>query len=220
MKALSPDTFLARLLGRLAVLVCRHPRWFVYPQIVLFLACVYYTVTCLQFSTSRNDLVDANLTYHQNFLRFRKEFPQPDDIVVVIESDNIEKNRQFAERIGAKLQAETNLFSDVFYKGDLPMMGAKALLFVPDKDLASLKQTLHGDLPFIEKFTQTTNLVSFFEQINTAFRTASRDTNAQTESLIQSLPALTRIVAQADKALSRLGTPSSPGVTALFDAGD
>src|ERR1019366_7418074 len=40
------------------------------------------------------------------------------------------------------------------------------------------------------------------------------------ESLIQSLPALTRIVTQADASLSRLGTPPSPGITALFDAGD
>ena len=140
--------------------------------------------------------------------------------MVVIESETIEKNRQFAERIGAKLEAETNLFTDVFYKGDLPMMGAKALLFVPENDLRNLKGTLQDDAPFIRQFTQTTNLVSFFDQINTAFRTAPRETNAQTESLIGSLPALTRIVTQADASLNRPGTPPSPGVTALFDAGD
>ena len=220
MKALSPDTFLARLLGRLAAAVCRHPRWFFYPQIALFIACVVYTVAFLQFNTNRDDLVDAKAVNQRNYLALKKEFPQQSDLVVVIESENLEKNRQFAERLGAKLEAETNLFTDVFYKGDLPMMGAKALLFVPDSDLENLKQTLHNDRPFIEKFTQTTNLISFFEQINTAIRTASRDTNAQTESLIQSLPALTRILTQADASLSRLGTPPSPGVTALFDAGD
>ena len=220
MKALSTDSFLARLLARLAAAVCRHPRWFFYPQIALFVACVLYTVFFLQFNTSRDDLVGSNKKYHQNYLRLKKEFPQQSDLVVVIESENVEKNRQFAERIGAKLEEETNLFTDVFYKGDLPMMGAKALLFVPDDDLANLKGTLQNDLPFIRQFTQTTNLVSFFEQINTAFRTAPRTTNAQTESLIQSLPALTRIVTQANASLSRPGTPPSPGVTALFDAGD
>ena len=74
--------------------------------------------------------------------------------------------------------------------------------------------------PFIRQFTRTTNLVSFFDQINTAFRTAPRETNAQTESLIGALPALKRIVKQADDSLNRPGTPPSPGVTALFDAGD
>jgi hopanoid biosynthesis associated RND transporter like protein HpnN len=220
MKALSPDSLLARLLAKLAAAVCRSPRWFFYPQIALFVACVLYTVFFLQFNTSRDDLVGSNKKYHQNYLRLKKEFPQQSDLVVVIESENVEKNRQFAERIGAKLAAETNLFTDVFYKGDLPMMGAKALLFVPENDLRGLKSTLADDAPFIRQFAQTTNLVSFFEQINTAFRTAPRETNAQTESLIGSLPALTRIVTQADASLNRPGTPPSPGVTALFDAGD
>jgi hopanoid biosynthesis associated RND transporter like protein HpnN len=220
MKPLSTDSLLARSLAWLAAAVCRHPRWFVYPQIALFAACILYTVFFLQFDTSRDDLVGSNKKYHQNFLRLKKEFPQQSDLVVVIESENIEKNRQFAERLGAKLEVETNLFTDVFYKGDLPMMGAKALLFVPENDLGNLKNTLEADAPFIRQFTQTTNLISFFEQINTAFRTAPRETNAQTESLIQSLPALTRIVTQADASLNRPGTPPSPGVTALFDAGD
>src|SRR5271170_4222011 len=220
MKALSTDSFLARLLAKLAAAVCRHPRWFFYPQIGLFVACVLYTVFFLQFDTSRDDLVGSNKKYHQNYLQLKKEFPQQSDLVVVIESENIEKNRQFAERIGAKLEAETNLFTDVFYKGDLPMMGAKALLFVPENDLVNLKKTLADETPFIRQFTQTTNLISFFEQINTAFRTAPRETNAQTESLVGSLPALTRIVTQADASLNRPGTPPSPGVTALFDAGD
>lgn len=220
MKALSTDSFLARLLAKLAAAVCRYPSWFLYPQIALFVACVLYTVFFLQFDTSRDNLVGSNKKYHQNYLRLKKEFPQQSDLVVVIESENVEKNRQFAERMGAKLEGETNLFVDVFYKGDLPMMGAKALLFVPEPDLRNLKDTLHNDAPFIRQFTQTTNLVSFFEQINTAFRTAPRETNAQTESLIQSLPALARIITQATASLNRPGTPPSPGVTALFDAGD
>ena len=99
------------------------------------------------------------------------------------------------------------------------MMGSKALLFVPESDLAGLKKTLHDDLPFIQKFTQATNLVSLFETVNTTFRTAPHEANAQTESLVQSLPALTSIISQATDSLNRPGTPPSPGVTALFSAG-
>ncbi|HSY75035.1 MAG TPA: hypothetical protein VK810_06165, partial [Dongiaceae bacterium] len=147
MKALSKDSFLARLLGKLAAAVCRHPRWFFWPQVALFVACVFYTVAYLQFDTNRDDLVGSNKKYHQNYLRFKQEFPEQDDLVVIVESENLEKNRQFVERLGAKLEAETNLFRDVFYKGDLPMMGSKALLFVPESDLADLKKTLTDDLP-------------------------------------------------------------------------
>jgi hypothetical protein len=44
MKALSADSFLARLLVRLTTAVCRHPRWFFWPQAVLFVMCVVYAL--------------------------------------------------------------------------------------------------------------------------------------------------------------------------------
>ena len=219
-KPLSDDTIVARLLGWLARAVCRNRPLFLYPQLVLFALCIVYTVQHLQFDTSRNDLVGANKKYHQNFLRFKKEFPTQDDLVVVVESENREKNRQFVERLGAKLEAEPKLFHDVFYKGDLKMMGPKALLFVSENDLAELSKTLNDYRPFIAQFTHTTNLVSLFNMVCTQFRTAKRETNAENESLVKALPALERIVRQAKDSLLRQGTPPSPGISALFNAGE
>ncbi|HEY5231983.1 MAG TPA: MMPL family transporter [Verrucomicrobiae bacterium] len=218
---MSADSFLARLLGKLAAAVIRHPRWFFWPQLALFFASVFITVAFLQFDTNRDDLVGSNLKYHKNFLALQKEFPQQgNDLVVVVESGDAEKNRQFVERLAAKMTPETNLFRDVFYQHDLAAMGTKALYFVPQNDLSTIQTALHGDLPFIRQFTQTTNLNSFFEQINTDFRTAPREANAQTESLTQALPVLTRIVTQANASLQMPGKPPSPGVASLFGAND
>lgn len=220
MKKLAADTLVARWLAALARAICRHPRRFFYPQVALFFICVLYTVGFLEFDTSRNNLVGANKKYHQNFLRFRAEFPKQDDLVVVVESDEAEKNRQFVERLGTKLEAETDLFQDVFYKGDLRMMGSKALLFVPENDLAELHHTLREFRPFIEQFTRATNLVSLFKQVNAQFLAAKREDNAENASLVKALPALERIVAQASASLRRPGVPPSPGVAALFNAGE
>ena len=217
MKALSADSFLARSLARLTVALCRHPRWFFYPQVALFLLCVLYTIGFLKADMNRDNLVGPNQKYHENYLRLQQEFPQQGDLVVVVESDNIEKNRQFVERIAAKMQEETNLFRDVFYQQSLAMMGSKALLYASETNLMEMKTMLQAARPFVRQFTQTTNLVSFFEQINTAFRTAPREANADTESLMQALPALSRIVTQATDSLQRPGTPPSPNVIALFD---
>ena len=235
MKALRADSFLARLLGGLARLVHRYPGWFLLPQGVLFVGCVVVTVKFLQFDTDRDNLVGPNMRYHQNFLKFKQEFPQQDDLAVVVESENVEKNRQFVERMGARLEAariqvpissnstvmvETNLFTDIFYKGDFSMMGSKALLFVPQTDLLKLRDALSNDVPFIQRFSQTTNLVSFFDLVNTQFRTAKREQNTQNDSLMKSLPALRNILDQARDSLWRAGTPPSPGVTTLFSSGD
>src|SRR5216683_4095459 len=174
-KRLREDSMMARVLGWLAAGVIRYRKLFLYPQLLLFVLSVAYTVKYLQFDTSRDNLVGANKRYHQNFLRFKKEFPTQDDLVVVVESEDPEKNRQFVERLGARLEAETNLFHDIFYKGDLKMLGPKALLFVPEKDLGDLKQTMKDYRPFIEQFTRATNLASLFSMINTQFRTAKRE---------------------------------------------
>ena len=217
MKALSKDSFLARLLGRLAAAVMRYPQWFFWPQVGLFVACVIYTVLFLKADMNRDNLVGPNQKYHQNYLAFQKEFPQPDDLVVVVESDDIEKNRQFVERIAARMQAETNLFRDVFFQQNLAMMGRKALRFASETNLVQMRDMLHTAQPFIKQFTQTTNLVSLFDQVNQAFRSAKREDNAENKSLAKSLPSLRRIVTQAADALRRPGAPPSPNVATLLD---
>ncbi|MGH8246891.1 MAG: MMPL family transporter, partial [Gammaproteobacteria bacterium] len=186
--------------------------WFFWPQVGLVGVCVWFTIAKLQFRTDRNSLVGGDKAYHKVFLEFRKEFPIEDDIVVVVESDRMEKNRQFVERLGAKLEAarvtiepktgskaacESNLFTHVFYKGDLKMMGRKALLFVPEADLAKMRQTMQEFQPFLQQFARATNLHSLLDLVNDQIRTARDETNAQNIALIQALPALRRIIDQA-----------------------
>ncbi len=205
----------------------RYPRWFFYPQIILFVFCVWFTAFSpwkLQFDSSRDNLVGGDKKYHQNFLQFKKEFPLPDELVVVVESENQEKNRQFVERLGAKLEAETNLFMDVVWKGDLKMLGPKALLFVPEDDLGELRQTLRDYRPFLEQFSKANSLLSLFNLINQEFRKQisqqGQEASPEIEALIKALPALDRILAQGSASLERQGVPPTPGINALFGGGD
>jgi hopanoid biosynthesis associated RND transporter like protein HpnN len=213
------NTFFARILRLVARVVCRHPRWFVLPQLVLFSLCVLYTALFLEFDMNRDNLVGSDKKYHQAYMKYRNEFPGEDEFAVVVESEDPERNRQFVERLAARLEPETNLFTDIFYKGDLPSLGPKALLFVPESDLREMQAKLKEFRPFIEQFTRATNLDGFFTLINKQFRTAKREENAANNALIGALPALQRIIVEATDSLSRPGTPVSPGVEALFGAG-
>lgn len=219
MKGISTDSFLARLLRGLAMAVIRHPGWFFWPQIFLALAGLVIAIALLKFDPDQSNLVSPTLKHQQDFIRLQKEFPQQgNDLDVVVQSDDPEKNRQFIERLAAKMIPQTNLFQDVFYEHDLAALGTKALFFVPDDDLISIKTTLQAELPFIAQFTQTTNLPSLFDQINTMFLTSSSNTNAQSDALIQCLPFLTGILQQAATSLESSGKPPSPGVSTLFGA--
>ncbi len=218
------ESMVVRMLKSLADSVFRYPRWFFYPQAVLFLASVLFTVRHLEFDTDRNHLVGQDKKYHQAFLKYKREFASQDELVTIVESEDIEKNRQFVERLGARLEKETNLFTDVFYKGDLPMMGPKALLFVTnDTVLVEMAQRLQEARPVLNHLTQVTNLNSLFRMVINQFyaqiRSSAPGSNAQAEALMQALPALGRIADQAADALSRPGKPPSPGITALFGGG-
>src|SRR5437867_11139072 len=213
------DSVAVRVLRWFSNAVYRYPRLFFYPQLLLFIASIIYTVARLEFDTNRNDLVGAEKQYHRNFLHYKKEFIAQDELVAVVESEDTEKNRQFVERLGERLIQETNLFTDVIFNNDVTMLGNKALLFFPEKDLKELLQTLRDYRPFIQQFVQATNLNSLLRLVNHQFRTAKREENAENESLVKALPAMERILSQASDSLQRPGTPPSPGLTALFNAG-
>ena len=209
----------ARVLHWLSDAIYAHPRLFLWPQVVLAVLCIIYTVANLEFLTSRNDLVGAEKEYHRIYLEFRKEFPVQDELVVVVESSDMERNRQFVERLGARLHEETNLFTGVFFKGDLTSMGSKALLFLPEDALADLTKTLREHRPVLQEFAKANNLVALFDLVNTQFRTAVRRSDEENQALVNALPALQRILNQAVDSLDRLGRPPSPGVTSLFEGG-
>lgn len=223
MKLLTDDSLMARVLAWLARAVCRRPRLFVYPQLLLILFCIYYALPkpygYLDFDMSRDNLVGANKKYHQNFLRFKTEFPLQDDLVVVVESGDIERNRQFVERLGAKLEKETNLFTRVFYKKDLKILGPKALQFAPEEALPELRQTLEGYKPFIRQFAGATNLTLLFDLINEQFRKSKNEDNAENRALMGALPWLEHVIKGATLSLELPGAPPSPGFAALMNAG-
>lgn len=210
-----------RFLSRLAEAIYYRPRIFFYPILALLLLSVFYTARNWQVSTSRNDLVDAKEKYHQNFLEFRAEFPSQDDLVAVVESGDMMKNRQFVERLAIKLEARPDIFTNVFYKGDPTMLGSKGMLLIPEKDLETMRDLLGDYRPLMEQFGQATNLNSLLTLVTRQFAAAGKNEAARkdAESMIEGLPALERIVLEAKDSLRRTGTPPSPGIYALFGLG-
>ena len=70
----------ARFLFWMAHAIYNHRRWFFYPQLVLVLVSILFTVKKLDFLTSRNDLVGGEKEYHKIYLQFKDEFPVQADI--------------------------------------------------------------------------------------------------------------------------------------------
>jgi len=205
-----------RLLHKLADRLQAHPLWFVFPQLLLLVICVAYTATHLRFSTNRSDLVSAKEKYQKTHLALQREFKFQDNLVAIVESEDQDKNRHFVERLAHRLRSEPELFQDVYYKGDLKMMGPKALLFLPEETLDDLRGTLNEDAAIIQTFSQVNSLNSLFELVSRQLREAGAMTSTQRLALSGTLPVLRRIVEESSRSESGTGAAPAPGVTEFF----
>lgn len=204
-----------RALHWLAEGICRRPGWFVYPHLVLLTISLTYAVTHLEVRSNRSDLVSADADYERLWQAYRADFPLQDDLVVLVESEDPEKNRQFVERLGARLEAETNLFHNVLYRGDPRRFGPKALLFLPEEQLRTMAMALREYGPLVAAFRGVTNLQSLLAEVNTRLRAIPPD-QASHQPLSRALTPLTRMLTQASASLERSGMPPSPGWSSLF----
>ena len=205
-----------RLLHKLADRLLAHPLWFVVPQALLLVLCVGYTITRLQFSTNRSDLVSAEEKNQKTYQSLKQEFKFQNSLVAIVESEQPAKNRQFVERLAARLRNEPTLFHGVYYKGDLKQMGPKALLFLPSATLDDLRRTLRENSPAIQSFAPVTNLPALFDRANQELRAAADATTEARAQWTNLLPVLRRIVDEATQSISAAGAPPAPGIAAFF----
>jgi uncharacterized protein len=206
-----------RLLHFLAEAVFNHPRWFWITQLLLVLICLAYTVTKLQFSTDRSDLISVQEAYRREFLEFKREFNIRDNLFVLVESESREKNREFIERLAARLQGDGQ-FTDIYYRGGLRLMGPKALLFLPEETLAELQQNLWTNQPWFHTFSQATNLDTLFDLVNRQFHMAAATSSAgaQEGTISRLVPTLQQVVDSAANCIESGEKPLAPNLTSLF----
>jgi uncharacterized protein len=214
------DSILARVLQGLARFICRRPRGLVLAQLLLAAVCLLYATRALKFDMNRDHLIGPKLRTQQTFLAFEKEFPgEEEDLVVVAESGRRENNRQFIERLAARIKPQTNLFTDLFYKADLTTLGPQGLLLASTNDLEQLLRTVREDRPLMALFSQATNFDSLFNLVNAQFRTAQGASGSEAQSLVRGIPFLQSVVLQAMEAALRMGQPPAPEVEALLAGG-
>jgi uncharacterized protein len=207
-----------RLLHVLSDAVLKHPRWFCYTQLLLALVCLVYTVTTLQFSTDRNDLISVQESYRRQFLEFKREFKIQDNLFVLVESESREKNREFVERLADRLQTDQK-FAAVYYRGGLKLMGPKALLFLPEETLAELKRNLWANQTWFRTFSKAINLETLVDLVNQQFsHFASITARPDVGTLSRLLTTLRWVVDSASQCIESREIPLAPSLTTLFDS--
>lgn len=198
-------------MSSLAEAVIHYRQWFCYVQLVLVVVCVVYTVRHLQFSTDTSDLISVRESYRHQFLRFKSEFNVQENLFVLVESESREKNREFVERLAARLRSDRE-FGGVYFKASLALMGPKALLFLQEETLAELRQNLRTNELLFQNYSRATNLDSVFGLVNRQLRAVDFNGGAVPAegTLPRSLRTLKRVVDEASEAIESRQTPIAP----------
>ena len=166
-------SFRFRIFSALARFDVRRPWLVLTLALMLAAASIYYTQARLQFNTGQDDLISANNRDSRNYLRYTKEFPDIDGLVVVVKvAGDPARAEHFAEALAQRLKPDGVNVKSVFYRIDAGAMGNSAMLFLSDGDLAQLRTRIASSLPMLEAYGANPTLATLFGIINAQFNHA------------------------------------------------
>jgi hypothetical protein len=128
---------------------------------------VYYTLTHLTISTSRNDLVASNKQLIQLSEKMTQDFGGRDGLVVVVENGTQPHRAvQFADALAAELRRYPDRFPDIFYRLTPEVFKPWALLYLEQKDLLKLKDNILGQQNLLKGLAADPEVTTFYRLVN------------------------------------------------------
>jgi hopanoid biosynthesis associated RND transporter like protein HpnN len=159
-------TLVQRGLGGLARLALAAPRSMVLIAVALAVVSLWYSVTHLEFQTSRNALVPQKARYIQRYQEAKNNFTDLDPLIVAIEPQQFARGKQFVDALAARLRADTQHFESVTAKINTSSLEGKKLLLLSPTDLRTLQQRLEDAQDLITAVTTTPGLEPLLASIN------------------------------------------------------
>ena len=127
---------------------------------------LWYTMSALEFETSRDVLASSHARYIQLKNEIKEDFDDTDYLVVVIEPPNVARGKQFVQALVPRLRADTRHFHDVVARIDTTSLDGKKLLLLSPEELRALRQRLDEAQDFVFDLSQTPGVVPLLTAIN------------------------------------------------------
>jgi len=133
---------------------------------VLTGASVYYTLTHLTVSTSRESLISGRSRLLQRTAEFDKAFGGHDGLVVVVENGDRARSIEVANALAAELRRHPDRFPDLFYRVDPESFKPWGLLYLGTPELQNLRDNLQGQQNLLSSLAADPRLTVFFQLID------------------------------------------------------
>jgi hopanoid biosynthesis associated RND transporter like protein HpnN len=118
--------------------VVRWPKPVLIGCVLVAAAALSCSVACLEFRTSRLDLVDPDCDYGQCWLNYVEAFGHQDDAIVVVEGDDTVDVIAALDEISLGIAGRDHLFHSVVARLDLTKIKAKGLYYLSREQLAQV----------------------------------------------------------------------------------
>ena len=133
-----------RLLRWKTRVVSSRPTFTLWTVLVLTCVAAGYTVSFLNFKTTRADLIDPNAPFHQRWLDYTESFGDSTDMMVVVEAYDTGSIRDTLDQIADRLHREPDRFADVLYRLDTRAMRRKSLQYLTESQLVSVRKRVNN----------------------------------------------------------------------------
>ena len=175
--AVSRDaTLFVRLFALLERLAYRHSYLVLAVSVLLAVLAAWVTAERLTFKTGRGDLVAKDLPYVERHEKFRAEFSDFDGMVIVVEDEDPERQKEFAEALVKKFREHPDAISEVFYKIDTSYFKSRALLYLSPEDIVELGEKIREHRDFLDSVNSAPGLNQLLKSINAEISSGMVDT--------------------------------------------
>ena len=118
--------------------VVRWPKPVLAVCLVVAAAALSFSIACLEFRTSRLDLVDPHCEYGQCWLNYVETFGHQDDAVVVVKGDDTADVIAALDDVSLGIGGRDHLFHSVVARLDLSRVKSKGLFYLPREQLTQV----------------------------------------------------------------------------------
>ncbi|HKI48814.1 MAG TPA: MMPL family transporter, partial [Desulfobacteria bacterium] len=178
-KKLAPSSkpgLLDRVFTAFETLAYYHPWWVLSVSLIVAALSIWFTATHLQFNTLREDLISKDMKFHTLYQQYRERFKDFDGMIVVVEGEQPEAMKQFADQLVERLHNRPEISSEIYYKVDTGYFKDKSLLFLEPPALEQLADRLKSHQDFLGQVNASPGLNTLLRSLNREISTGVVDT--------------------------------------------
>lgn len=153
---------IGRLLSRWVGGVVSHATWIVLAFTVATVLLATQVVTRLGVNTDTADMISEHLPWRQTYIRYKEEFPQyKNQLLVEVEGKTPDLADRARRELADRLRSEPELFPSVYVPGGGSFFDGQALLYLSPDDLTELADNLEKFGPWVRRLEADPSLAGF-----------------------------------------------------------